>query len=119
MIKMKTVEFMKLNLTMGIKEKINLEKELGTSPLNFLFGMMGDLQEDADIDFSTMKIPPLPVMLAILFHATTKLNHGITREKFYDMIDDFLEQDGKSVMSLFEVVVQVLQVSRYIPEDEL
>ncbi len=114
---MKKVEFMNLSLTMGVKEKIALEKELGMSPLNLIFGMAGGMDGE-NIDLSTIKIPPLPVMIAVLFHATTKLNHGITREKFLDIVDNFLDEDDKSVMSLFEVMIQVLQVSKYLPSAE-
>lgn len=110
----KVVKFMNLDLTMGVKEKIALEKELGASPLNFLFGMAGSMNGE-EIDLSAIQIPPLPVMIAVLFHATTKLNHGITKEKFYDIVDNFLDEDDKSVMSLFEIVIQVLQASKYLP----
>ena len=111
---MKTIEFMNLSLVMGVKEKIALEKELGTSPLDFIFSMAGSMDGE-EIDMSAMKIPPLPVMIAVLFHATQKLNHGINREKFYDIVDNFLEQDNESVMSLFAIMIQVLQVSKYLP----
>ena len=114
---MKKVEFMGLQLAMGIKEKIALEKELGMSPLNLIFGMVGGMDGD-EVDLSTMKIPPLPVMVAVLFHATTKLNHGVNRDKFLDIVDAYLEQDENSVMGLFEVMVQVLQVSKYLPSVE-
>ena len=112
---MKKVEFMGLKLVMGTKEKIALEKELGTSPLNFIFSMVNGMDGE-NIDLSQMKIPPLPVMVAILFHATQKLNHGINRDKFYEIVDEFLDEENKSVMNLFEVVMEVLQASKYLPQ---
>lgn len=114
---MKTVKFMNLDLTMGVKEKIALEKELGASPLDFIFSIAEGFDGD-EVDMSAMKIPPLPVMIAVLFHATQKLNHGINREKFYDIVDNFLEQDNESVMSLFAIMIQVLQASKYLPTVE-
>ena len=111
---MKTVKFMNLELIMGIKEKIALEKELGTSPLVALFGMMGEDGEELDFE----KIPTLDVMVAILFHASQKLNHGINREKMFEIIDSFLEIDENSVMDLITVIVEVLQVSKYLPSVE-
>ena len=111
---MKTVEFNGLKLAMGVKEKLALERTLGQSPLNFIFGMVGNMNGE-ELDLSSMKIPPLPVMVEILFHATTKLNHGITKEKFMDMLDAYLEEDEHSVMDLFTVVMEVLQVSKYLP----
>ena len=111
---MKTVKFMNLELIMGIKEKIALEKELGTSPLVALFGMMDADSEELDFE----KIPTLDVMVAILFHASQKLNHGISREKMFEIIDSYLEVDEHSVMDLITVVVQVSQVSKYLPSVE-
>ena len=113
----KTVKFMNLDLIMGIKEKIALEKELGASPLDFIFSIAGGLDGE-EVDLSTIKIPPLPVIIAVLFHASQKLNHGISREKFYDIVDNFLEQDEESVMSLFTIMIEVLQVSKYLPSME-
>lgn len=109
---------MNLKLVMSTKEKIALEKELGCSPLNFIFGMLGGATNEEDIDFSKMTVPPFPVMVAILFHSTQKLNHGINRDKFCDMLDDFLNEEGNSVMSLFEVMMDVLQASRYLPSED-
>ena len=110
---MKTVKFMNLDLIMGIKEKIALEKELGTSPLTALFGMMGDGEE-----INLEKIPTVDVMVAVLFHASQKLNHGINREKMFEIIDSYLEVDEHSVMDLVTVVIEVLQVSKYLPSVE-
>ena len=113
---MKTVEFMGLQLTMGLKEKMVLEKELGASPLNFIFSMVSGMNME-EMDMSKMQIPQLSVMVTVLFHATTKLNHGISREKFVDMLDAYLEEDEHSVMNLFEIMMQVLQVSKYLPQE--
>ena len=111
----RTVTFMNMPLAMGVKEKVQLEKSLGQSPLNFIFGMVGNMNGE-ELDLSSMKIPPLPVMVEILFFASIKLNHGITREKFMDMLDTYLEQeDEHSVMDLFGVVMEVLQVAKYLP----
>ena len=105
---------MNLDLIMGIKEKIALERELGTSPLVALFGMMG--ADGEEIDFE--KIPTVDVMVAVLFHASQKLNHGISREKMFEIIDSYLEVDEHSVMDLIAIVVEVLQVSKYLPSVE-
>ena len=110
----KIVKFMNLDLIMGIKEKIALERELGTSPLVALFGMMG--ADGEEIDFE--KIPTVDVMVAVLFHASQKLNHGISREKMFEIIDSYLEVDEHSVMDLIAIVVEVLQVSKYLPSVE-
>ena len=111
---MKTVTFMNMPLAMGVKEKIALERALGQSPLNFIFGMVGAMDGE-EMDLTQMQIPSLGVMFEILFHSATKLNHGLNREKFMDMLDAYLDEDEHSVMDLFAVVMEVLQVAKYLP----
>lgn len=116
----KTVKFIDLDLTlMGTREKIALEKTLGCSPLNFIFGMMGGAMNGEEIDFSKMQIPTLPVMTTILWSSAQKLNTGISMDKMMDLIDTWLEQEeGHSVIELFEVVMEVLQTGKYLPSEE-
>lgn len=115
----KQVEFMGLNLTLvGTKEKIQLEKALGCSPLNFIFGMMGGATNEQDIDFSKIQIPTMPVMTTILHASAQKLNAGVSIDKMMDLIDIWLENDEEnSVFSLFTVVMEVLQTGKYLPYD--
>ena len=116
----KQVEFMGLNLTLvGTKEKIQLEKALGCSPLNFIFGMMGGATNEQDIDFSKMQIPTMPVMTTVLHAAAQKLNAGVSIDKMMDLIDAWLEKEEEnSVISLFTVVMEVLQTGKYLPYDK-
>lgn len=116
----KQVEFMGLNLTLvGAKEKIQLEKALGCSPLNFIFGMMGGATNEQDIDFSKIQIPTMPVMTTILHASAQKLNAGVSIDKMMDLIDIWLENDEEnSVFSLFTVVMEVLQTGKYLPYDK-
>ena len=116
----KQVEFMGLNLTLvGTKEKIQLEKALGCSPLNYIFGMMGGATNEQDIDFSKIQIPTMPVMTTILHASAQKLNAGVSIDKMMDLIDIWLENDEEnSVFSLFTVVMEVLQTGKYLPYDK-
>lgn len=116
----KQVEFMGLTLTLvGTKEKIQLEKALGCSPLNFIFGMMGGATNEQDIDFSKIQIPTMPVMTTILHTSAQKLNAGVSIDKMMDLIDIWLENDEEnSVFSLFTVVMEVLQTGKYLPYDK-
>lgn len=122
----KQVEFMGLNLTLaGIKEKIQLEKALGYSPLKFMFGMAGAASGAAindgeidveDIDFSKMDIPTIPVMVTILHASAQKLNAGVSVEKVMDLVDVWLDQkEENAVFGLFEIVLEVLQTGKYLP----
>ena len=113
---MKTVEFMNLQLAMGVKEKMQLERALGgQSPLNFIFGMIGGDVEQ--LDMSKMKLPSLEFMVTVLFHASQKLNHGITQDKMMDIVDEFLDQDENSVMALLPIIIDVLKQAKYLPNE--
>lgn len=114
---MKTVEFNGLKLVLSTKQKIQLERALGNqSPLNVIFKMVGTMDtQEQEIDLSQMQLPSLEFLVLVLFHASQKLNSGINQEKMYDIVDSYLE-DNHSVMDLFQIVLQVLQVSHYLPE---
>ncbi len=90
-----------LTLTLvGTKEKIQLEKALGCSPLNFIFGMMGGATNEQDIDFSKIQIPTMPVMTTILHASAQKLNAGVSIDKMMDLIDIWLENDEENSVFL-------------------
>lgn len=117
----KQVEFMGLNLTLiGTKEKIQLEKALGGSPLNHILPMIGGAmgENGQDIDFSKMQVPSLPFMIAVLHAGAQKLNAGVSQDKMTDLIDAWLEQDDHSVFELFEVVMSVLTTGKYLPSEK-
>ena len=115
---LKTVEFQGLKLTMGVKEKIQLERALaGQSPLNFIFQMVGEGNVE-ELDMSQLKLPNIEFMVLVLFHSAQKLNHGINQEKMFDIVDAFLDEPEHSVMSLLTVVVDVLRVAKYLPEEQ-
>ena len=113
----KTVEFQGLKLAMGVKEKIALERALGgQSPLNFIFKMVGDGNVE-QLDLSQMQLPSLEFMVLVLFHSAQKFNHGINQDKMFDIVDAFLEEPERSVMSLLEVIMDVLRQAKYLPEE--
>lgn len=115
---MKTVEFQGLKLTLtSTKEKMALEKALGGSPLNHVLPMMAGATE-GDMDFSKMQIPSLPFMVTVLHASAQKLNHGITVEKIYDLVDGYLEGEDASVFGLFAIVMEVLMTGKYLPSEE-
>ena len=114
----KTVEFMNLTLTLaGTKEKMALEKALGCSPLNHILPMMAGATE-GEMDFSKMQIPSLPFMVTVLHTSAQKLNHGITVEKIYDLVDGYLEGEDASVFGLFAIVMEVLMTGKYLLSEE-
>lgn len=115
----KQVEFMGLNLTLaGVKEKIQLEKALGGSPLNHILPMMSGVMTDGEeMDLSKMQIPSLPFMVTVLHASALKLNAGVSMDKMMEIVESYLEQDDNSVFSLFAVTMEVLQTGKYLPSE--
>lgn len=89
------------NLRLPTKEIINLEKEIGMNPL-MIFGKNGD------------NIPTITVMVAILFASMKQLNHGITKDKVYEIFDKYIEEN--SIESFGEVILEIYKVSGLIKE---
>lgn len=85
---------------------VDLEKRLGTSPIN-MFIKMGQ-QEGY--------MPELEFLL-LIFHASLQaMEHGITLEKAYDLYDQMVEE-GKTVADLLNFIVEVFQASGLVPKD--
>lgn len=114
----KQVEFMNLNLTLaGTKEKMQLEKALGGSPLNAILPMMSGANAEGEMDFSKMQIPSLPFMVTVLHASAQKLNAGVSMDKMMDIVDVYLEGEDASVFGLFSIVMEVLQTGKYLPSE--
>lgn len=115
----KTVKFMNLDLTLcGTKEKIQLEKTLGGSPLNRILPMMAGANTEGEMDLSKIQIPDLPFMLTVIHSAAQKLNTGVNMDKIVELVDVYLEGEDASVFGLFEVVMSVLQTGKYLPSED-
>ena len=110
------IEFEGLRLCLKTKEKMQLEELIG-NPLTYLFGMMGGMDEE-DMDFSKLNLPPLKVIVATVHVAAQRYEHNMTKDKIIDVIDEYLDEEGKSVITLFtDVFLPLLQQAKYLPED--
>ena len=110
------IEFQGLRLCLKTKEKMQLEDMIG-NPLTYLFGMMGGMDED-DMDFTKLQLPPLKVIVATVHVAAQRYEHNMTKDKIMDVIDEYLDEDGKSVITLFtDVFMPLLMQAKYLPED--
>ena len=110
------IEFQELRLCLKTKEKMQLEELIG-NPLTYLFGMMGGMDED-DMDFSKLNLPPLKVIVATVHVAAQRYEHNMSKVKIIDVIDEFLDEVGNSVITLFtDVFLPLLQQAKYLPED--
>ena len=115
------IEFEGLRLCLKTREKIQLEELIG-NPLAYIFNMMGgqmDGEDLDDLDVTKLQLPPLKVIVAAIHVAAQRYEHKISKEKVMDIIDDFLDKDGNSVMMLFtEVFMPLLRQAKYLPSNE-
>lgn len=95
-----------LKLRLGSRDCINLEKRLGTNPLNIF------------MELSEGGLPRLEPMITILHASAQKYQHGLTEDKFFDMYDDFVDNGG-SLTQLIPAVLEVFKVSGFFNEEEV
>ena len=112
------IEFEGLRLCLKTREKIQLEELIG-NPLAYIFNMMGGQMDGEELDVTKLQLPPLKVIVATIHVAAQRYEHKISKEKVMDIVDDFLDKDGNSVMMLFtEVFMPLLQQAKYLPSNE-
>ena len=86
---------------------VDLEKILGTSPIN-VFIEMGQKEG---------YLPDLEVLI-LIFHASLQaMEHGITVDKAYDLYDTMVDE-GKTIADLLNFIVEVFQASGLIPKTD-
>lgn len=91
----------KLRLT--TRSIVNLEKEIGMNPLS-VFG-----------DGKTM--PTLSILLEVFHASLQQFNHGITKEKTYQLFDQWIEE-GHDITQFVPIIIEVYRVSGLISEDD-
>lgn len=112
------IEFEGLRLCLKTREKIQLEELIG-NPLAYIFNMMGGQMDGEELDVAKLQLPPLKVIVATIHVAAQRYEHKISKEKVMDIVDNFLDKDGNSVMLLFtEVFMPLLQQAKYLPSNE-
>ena len=90
---------------LNAKACVDLEKKLGTNPLN-IFAKIAD----------NGNIPDLGVLITMLQASLTAYNHGITMDKTYELYDKFVD-DGNTLMDLVPILLDVFKVSGFFKED--
>lgn len=93
----------KLRLT--AKACVDLEKKLGSSPLNVFATIASD---------GTM--PELGNMIAILHASLQPLQHKITLDEAYAIYDNYVDE-GNTLMDLVPVILEVFKVSGFFKEE--
>lgn len=101
-----TVQGEEYKLRLGARQTVELEKKLGTNPLNVF------------MELGNGGLPKMEVMIAIIHAALQKYHHGMSIDKVYDLVDDFYDEGG-SFTSLVPVVIEIFQVSGFLSEQEV
>lgn len=85
---------------------VDLEKKLGTSPINSF------------IEFSKKEdyMPDTTFLITILHASLQAMEHGITLEKTYDLYDQMIDE-GKDISYLLELIVKIFQSSGLVPKE--
>lgn len=92
----------KLRLT--TRSIVNLEKNIGMNPLS----VFGDGKS----------LPTLTLLLEI-FHASLQhMNHGITKDKTYEIYDQWIEE-GNEMSDFVNVIMEIYKVSGLVKEENI
>jgi hypothetical protein len=100
-----TIDGKDYDCRLSAKNCVDLEKKLGTNPLNIFMEIAAKGQ-----------VPNVEVLLTILHASLQQFNHGITMDKTYDLYDAYVEE-GHNIMDLVPELLEILKVSGLIPEE--
>lgn len=102
-----TVKDREYKARINAKACVELEKKLGTNPLNIFISMAeGD----------GLNLPSLGTILTILHASLQAYEHKITMDDIYNLYDEFVAE-GHTLMDLIPVVVDIYKVSGLIPDE--
>lgn len=92
-------------LRLSARDLVDLEKRLGTNPLNLFMDMA---KKEA--------MPSLTPLLYILQASMSTFHHGVDTNKIYDIYDTFVENGGTQA-DLLPVCIEIFKVSGIIKEN--
>lgn len=90
-------------LRLNTRASIQLEKALGCNPMNILIAM------------ESGNLPKLNDVIIMLQAMLQCFHHGYNTDKTIDLFDKYVD-DGKSMLDLLPVFIEVFQKSGYISE---
>lgn len=93
---------------LNAKACVELEKKLGTNPLNIFVKMLGT--------GDSINLPSLGDLIAILHASLQAYHHGISVDKAYEIYDAFVNE-GHNIMDLVAIVGEIYKVSGLMPEE--
>jgi hypothetical protein len=99
-----TVKGKDYDCRLSAKACVELEKKLGTNPLNIFMEIAQKGQ-----------VPSVEVLITILQASLIQFNHGMSMDKTYELYDDFVDE-GHNIMDLVPELLEIFKVSGLIPE---
>ena len=84
---------------------VDLEKKLGTNPLNIFMEIAQKGQ-----------VPNLEVLIIILQASLQKFQHGISLDDTYEIYDEFVDE-GHNLMDLVPILLEIFKVSGLMGEE--
>ena len=103
-----TVKDREYKARLNARACVDLEKRLGTNPINVFIKMMSGGKNN-------IILPPLSELLIILHASLQAYEHGITLDRVYEMYEDFIAE-GKTMMDLVAITMNIYKDSGLIPE---
>lgn len=91
-------------LRLSARDLVDLEKRLGTNPLNLFMDMA-----------QNEKVPSLTPLLQIIQASMSTFQHGTDMNKMYDIYDNFVANDG-TLTDLIPVCLEIFKVSGIIKD---
>lgn len=90
---------------LAAKNCVELEKKLGTNPLNIFMEIA-----------KKGEVPNLEVLITILHASLQKFQHGMSLDDAYALYDEFVDE-GHNLMDLVPVLLEIFKVSGLIGEE--
>lgn len=103
-----TIKDRDYKLRLNAKACVDLEKKLGTNPLNIFVNMFGENDK--------VNLPSIGDIITILHASLQAYEHGMSIDKVYELYDDFIA-DGHTQLEMIPIVAEIFKVSGLIPEE--
>jgi hypothetical protein len=108
----------KLRLT--AQSSVEVEKQLGKSVYDMVLGIapesMNTSSTKEDISIRGMSMPLISNIVTILHGSLQRYQHSVTLDDTYDIYDEYIDAGG-SYMDFFEILMNVLKVSGFLPQE--
>lgn len=93
-------------LRLSTRNLVALEKALGYNPI-FIFGT----------DENNVEIPSMETIATVLHYSLQQLNHGISLDDTYNILDQYLDEEDHAVVDFPKIIIDVYRVSGLLKEE--